>query len=207
MLFGSHGNKATVVRGELIDQFSDTSLSIVAIEEFVKPDNIDKLIQEDDIIIMAVDNLATRKIINGHVSKLNSITLVSAGNDGVEPNEDPPQFGTYGNCQYYVRQNGEDLGPSLTTYHPEIENPTDKLPEESCTEAILSSPQLLAANLMAASAIINTLWLHLCGKMFYAELSFDISAAKMSPWPIPLKTAPQTVEFGAEMAIEESPDS
>ena len=49
---------------------------------------------------------------------------------------------------------------------------------------MLSVPQLLPTNLMAASCVINTLWLHLCGRVFYPEVSFDTAAATMRPWPV-----------------------
>src|SRR5262247_1177656 len=35
MFFGSHGNKAAVVCAELIERFEDSSVALIAVEEFV----------------------------------------------------------------------------------------------------------------------------------------------------------------------------
>ena len=65
---------------------------------------------------------------------------------------------------------------------PEIENPADRLPTDlSCTELVASVPQILFANLAVASAMLNTLWLHLCGELHYGELAFDIADGLSRP--------------------------
>ena len=136
-------------------------------------------------MIVSVDNFATRKLVNDHAAGLRQVTVISAGNDGVGNEGGVERAGTYGNCQIYARRDGADRCPQLTSFHPEIADPEDRLPaDQNCTEAIASTPQLLATNLMAASAVLNTLWLHLCGRAFYAELSFDIADAVMRPWPV-----------------------
>ena len=72
--------------------------------------------------------------------------------------------------------------PSLTRCHPEIQTPSDSLPtEQSCTELLASTPQILFANLAVASALLNTLWLHLCGALHYSEICFDIADGLMQP--------------------------
>jgi hypothetical protein len=74
---------------------------------------------------------------------------------------------------------------ALSAYHDEIRMPADRLPTElSCTELAASVPQILFANLLTASTILNTLWLHLCGELFYAELVFDLAAGVMRPLPL-----------------------
>ena len=95
-----------------------------------------------------------------------------------------------GHVQIFRRERGRDLSPHLGAYHPEIANPVDRLPTDvSCTEAILSVPQILFANLAAASSMLNALWLHLCDRLHYSELAFDIADGKMQPLPIPAPTA------------------
>ena len=185
MLFDEHGNKAAVVHNELSDRIFDTQVTLVAIQEFVNPENIGQLIHDGDIVIVCVDNFATRSLISLHAEGLKNVTVISAGNDGVGEERGKMKHGTYGNCQIYSRKDGQDRCLGLTHHHPEIENPEDHVPgdAEDCTEAIMSTPQLLATNLMAASTVLNTLWLHLCGRAFYAELSFDIAEALMRPWP------------------------
>ena len=50
---------------------------------------------------------------------------------------------------------------------------------------VASVPQILFANLMTASALLNALWLHLCGALHYSELVFDIAEGLMQPLALP----------------------
>lgn len=195
MFFGNCGNKAVVTRDELLPRFADSSLALIAIEEYVAPDNIHRLVHEGDIVILTVDNHATRKLVNDHCAEsLKDICLISGGNDGVgQDSSGALRRGTYGNAQIYVRRNGVDVTPSLTCFHPEIKTPVDHLPtDQGCAELVASVPQILFANLTVATAILNTLWLHLCGALHYDELAFDIADGLMRPmaWTNPKIPAP-----------------
>jgi hypothetical protein len=183
MLFGTCGNKAAVTRAELLPHFQDSRLALVAVEEFIDEQNIGRLVREGDIVILCVDNHATRKLVNDHCAGLSDICLISGGNDGVEePKDGPPRRGTFGNVQVYRRRDGKDLDPPLTRYHPEIAEPADKLPTDlSCTELITSVPQVLFANLTVAAAILNTLLLHCSDQLHYPELALDIAEGLMRP--------------------------
>lgn len=183
MLFGNCGNKAAVVHEELLPRFADSCLALDFIDEYVTPENVGRLIHSGDIIFLAVDNHATRKLVSDHCATLREVCLISGGNDGIEKTADARQLrGTFGNVQIYVRSGGKDLTPSLTRFHPEIANPADKNPaDKNCTELIVSVPQILFANLTVAAAMLNTLWLYLCGATHYAELAFDIADGLMRP--------------------------
>lgn len=184
MFFGACGNKAAVTRDELLPRFADSSLSLIAIEEFATAENIGQLLHDGDIVLLTVDNHATRKLVNDYcAAHLKTFCLISGGNDGVGKDASGRiRRGTYGNVQAYLRRNGADGSPSLTRFHPEIREPADRLPtEQSCTELVLSVPQILFANLTVAAGILNTLWLHLCGALHYGELSFDIAEGLMQP--------------------------
>ena len=187
MFFSGFGNKAEVTKDDLIERFRDSNMSIITIPEYVTQENIDRLIHEDDIVIMCVDNHATRKVINTHCGKLKNVCLLSGGNDGVgKNNAGEVTRGTYGNVQIYIRRNGKDASPSLTKYHPEIDKPADKLPTElSCTDLVESTPQILFANLATASAICNALMLYLSNRMHYSELCFEIADGLMRPMGLP----------------------
>ena len=195
MLFTGYGNKATVLRNELLTRFADSCLSLLAVEEYATPDNVGRLVQSGDICLLCVDNHATRKLLNDHCSRLANVCLISGGNDGVGKDfSGAVRRGTYGNVQIYVRRNGRNLTPSLTEHHPEIASPADKLPgDRSCTELVASTPQILFANLAVASAMLNALFLHLSGALHYGEISFDIADGLMRPampLPQPCKRSP-----------------
>lgn len=184
MLFqGCGGNKAKIMREDLLAYFQDSELSIQAIGEYITPDNIERLILPGDIVILAVDNHATRKLLSDHCAKLPDVALFSGGNDGVEAGASGCRDrGTFGNVQIFLRQGGINLTPPLTENHPEIAHPKDGNPGVNCTEAIASTPQILFANLATASAILNALWLHLCHQsLHYGEAVFDIGEALMRP--------------------------
>ena len=164
-------------------------LALIAIEEYVTAENIARLIHPGDIVMLAVDNHATRKLVNDFCADLDEVCLISGGNDGVESTPDGRvRRGTFGNVQVFRRSGGADLSPSLDRYHPEIAEPADKNPAEaSCTELVVSVPQILFANLTVAAAILNSFWLHCCNALPYPELVFDIAEGLMRPvdYPVP----------------------
>jgi len=183
MLFGRHGNKAMVTMRELKPRFAYSKLSIVPIKQYITPENIKTLIRAGDIVILCVDNHATRHLVDKHCASLKNICLFSGGNDGVgKDSTGSVRRGTYGNVQVYIRRGGKDRSPSLAKYHPEIATPTDKSPHEmNCVELVVSKPQILFANMSVASAICNALLLYLSGNLHYGEASFDIADALMRP--------------------------
>ena len=185
MVFDTYANKAAVTREELLGFLAGSTLTIAAIEEHVTASNIERLIHDGDTVILAVDNHATRKLVSDYCTeRLRDVCLISGGNDGIEKRADGKLLrGTYGGCQVYMRRDGVDVTPSLSRYHAEIRDPADRAPGElSCIEAAAgSAPQILFANLMAASAILNTLWLCLCDELHYSEVCFDIADGLMRP--------------------------
>jgi hypothetical protein len=183
MLFGRHGNKAQVIRNELLPRFKQSKLCLQVVKQYIQPGNINTLIRSGDIVILAVDNHATRKLVSDHCAKLRNICLISGGNDGVgKDSTGALRRGTYGNVQVQLRKAGRAKSATLSEYHPEIKSPADKLPHElNCTDLITSQPQILFANLAVASAICNALLLYLGGALHYGEASFDIAEALMRP--------------------------
>jgi molybdopterin/thiamine biosynthesis adenylyltransferase len=137
--FNRIGNKAEIKADEIAMKFSNLELDVY--DSYINEGNIADVIKEGDIVFVCVDNHKSRMIINNYCKNLNNVTLISGGNELTD-----------GNVQLFVRQGGEDLTPDLCKYHPEIANPTDKLPEEmSCDELAHSEPQLYFANLGVAT--------------------------------------------------------
>jgi molybdopterin/thiamine biosynthesis adenylyltransferase len=161
--FSNLGNKADVKKKELEMGYE---LKFESINQFVTKENISNIIQEEDVIFLCVDNHATRKLVSEYSNTLKNIAIISGGNELMD-----------GNVQIYIRKNGEEITPSLTAYHPEIMNPTDKSPNEmSCEELSQVTPQLFFTNLTVATLM--------CWAFFHAivrkeeqldsEIYFDI---------------------------------
>jgi hypothetical protein len=189
MLFGHAGNKAEVKAAEVLGWLGSGAVAVAAVPEYVTAENVARLVRSGDHVFLCVDNHATRKLVSDHCGTLESVALFSGGNDGVEP---PAQLGTYGNVQVYLRQEGRDLSAALTRFHPEIANPTGKLPTQmSCVELAQSVPQVLFTNLAVASAMLNAFFAYTCGRLDYQEVKLDVLAARMLPQlPLPAANLP-----------------
>ena len=215
MFFSRCGNKASVVLEDLLPMLGDAPITLTAIEQYVTPENLDRLVHEGDVVLLAVDNHATRKLVAEHCDRaLRDFCLISGGNDGIGSDSlGRVVRGTYGNVQIHLRREGRDRTPGLLAYHPELADPADRLPSDlSCSEAIASVPQILFANLASASVMLNTFYLHVCRDLGYAEVGFDIREALMRPVELPLPAAsvlappPARREF-SDSAADSPPDS
>ncbi len=164
--FFSLGNKASVKASELKSRYEN--IDFKDIPYFVDENIIDKVITEGDTVFLAVDNHKTRKLVSDYAKNLKDITIISGGNDLTD-----------GNVQIYVRKGGENLTPSLTDYHPEIENPEDKLPNEmSCEELQNSEPQLFFTNLGVATIMCWSFYNIKNMDLTNSEIYFDMKTMR-----------------------------
>ncbi len=195
MLFSNYGNKATVVRTDLLNHFRDTRLTLIAIDRVVTRETIPSLLPggKHEIVLVCVDNHEARRLVSdycggrGGFAGVDDICVISGGNDGVGKDSGGVlRRGSYGNVQVYIRRDGSDTSPSLTAFHDEIAQAVSQ-PDDTphCTEVLDSVPQLLFTNLMTASAICNAFWLYLCRAIHYSEVGFDIVDGRMRPLRIP----------------------
>ena len=168
--FGTLGNKAKVKAAEMAREFRE--LSFRAVSEYITEDNITRYIQGGDTIFLAVDNHKSRKLVSDYCEKLETVTLVSGGNDYTD-----------GNVQVHIREGGRDLTAPITRFHPEIQNPEDRSPAEMSCEELMERgvPQLLFTNLAVASAMLNTFYSLCEGKVPYGELYLDVVEGKSNP--------------------------
>jgi molybdopterin/thiamine biosynthesis adenylyltransferase len=161
--FSRLGNKADVKAVELAREYE--ILSFRAVPEYVTEANVEGLISAGEVVFLMVDNHASRNLVSRHAGTLTDLTLISGGNDYED-----------GNVQIYVRQEGQDLTPSLTRYHPEIANPQDQNPAAMSCEELMAAgaPQLLFANLMVASLMLNAFYAIRQKRLNYSEVYLDI---------------------------------
>lgn len=155
-------NKAVATAAALASEFGNVSFH--SIPGYVTPENVEFLLEEKEIIFLAVDNHKTRKIVSEQCSKMENVVLISGGNDLTD-----------GNIQVYIRREGADITPPLTYLHPEIENPKDKLPTElSCEEKAKSVPQVFFTNLEAAVAMCSAFYGIVKKSLGYTEVYFNL---------------------------------
>jgi molybdopterin/thiamine biosynthesis adenylyltransferase len=161
--FRTMGNKASVKADEIDMQYRN--IKIDDYPAYINDANIADVIRERDTVFMCVDNHKTRMIVSNYCSQLKEVTLISGGNEFFD-----------GNVQIYVRRDGVDLTPDLCRYHPEIQNPDDKLPEEmSCEELAESDPQLYFTNLGVATIMCWAFYnVVIQGDLERSEVYFDM---------------------------------
>ena len=172
------GNRDRQVFAELENKVGETAdrlnrefpgITHMGLGEYVTQENIDFTINEEDLVLLAVDNHMTRKIVSEHCERLNDITLISGGNDLED-----------GNVLVYIKRGRKEITPPITHMHPEIGEARDKLPTElSCQEQAESEPQIFFANLEAAigmcNALRSVLTIEDITKFPYSEVYFDIN--------------------------------
>ena len=178
MSFTAPENKALLLGRELAAEFGDV-LTIEPVPEYVAAANLASLIRNGDLVFLAVDNHATRRLVDEWCAGLGDVTLISGGNDGIEDGQD----GTYGNVQVVRRVEGRALTSTLGRFHPEIREPADRPPAElSCAElAAGGAPQLLFTNLGVASAMLNAFYGLLRAAASYEEVYVDIVKNSVVP--------------------------
>ena len=158
-------NKAEAKRNKLEELLFRENVSLVALPLYIDTTNVNAYIRENSIVILAVDNYKTRKIIQEYTLKLKDIVLISIGNELID-----------GDMAVFIKKDGKEVAPPIWTDHKEIKNAKDKLPNElDCNQLAISQPQLINTNLMGALLALNTLHLILNGKNInYKEIYFDI---------------------------------
>lgn len=165
--FQSFGGKAEEKFKELSRKFNIIDFNFC--QAYINKSNINSVLKNINVIFMCVDNHKTRKIVSDYCKTLDNILLISGGNEYID-----------GNVQIYLRKNGIDITPSLTDYHPEIENPEDKSPHEmSCEELSVHEPQLLFTNSTVANLMMWPFYYHDKNDTIeISEIYFDILKMK-----------------------------
>ena len=175
--FAEAGNKALVKAREL-GAGAGGGLAVLGIPEYVTPRNAGRLLADGDVVFMAVDNHATRKLVSDRCRRLDDVVVISGGNDGIEAG----RRGTFGNVQVYVRRGGREVTNALTRAHPEVARPADRRPDQpGCGALVAAAPQLLFTNLAVAAAMLGAFHAWRAGTLDYEELYLDIATGTMVP--------------------------
>lgn len=161
--FNRFGNKAEVTAEQL--PFQHPNVYVEARGVYVTETSVVELIREGDIILLCVDNHATRKLVSDRCEELQDIVLISGGNELLD-----------GSVHIYIRKKGENATlPLANDFHPEIQYPEDTNPGEvGCAEQAESTPQLLLTNNLVAAIMLGSFYAILQGKTVFDEVYCDL---------------------------------
>lgn len=158
------GPKAEVRAEMLTAEFP--GLYVEPISQRVTEENVYEIVREGDLVLLAVDNPETRRLISDCCSTLRDVTLISGGNSL-----------TTGTVLVYVRKDGEDLTLPLTSdFHEEIRDARGPIPSarpNGCAAPTPGRRQRFVANRVVATMMLCAVSAHLDGKLDYDEVSWD----------------------------------
>ena len=131
-----------------------------------------KHITEMIILLGAVDNNKSRQLCHRVFSQAKELIYIDSGN------------GEYtGQVVCGVRRGGKTYFPPIGTVYPDVLEETDKFPTElSCAEASVSAPQSMAANITAATAVVDMIYNILAtGSSTVRKVTFSTQSVNVRP--------------------------
>lgn len=161
-----------------VQQIADPNLKAYA--EYLSDQNIERFLQDGDVVFICADNFTVRKRIEDKALALPNVTVINGGNEATD-----------GSVQLWVRENGANITPRIGYLHPEIAIAlgADRA-ALSCQQiaALPGGQQTLIANLQSATWMLTALWRFHQGHhkpagdpnpKTWTELQFDALAGKV----------------------------
>ena len=127
---------------------------------------------EQVILIGAVDNNRSRQLCHSAFYKMDELVYIDSGN------------GEYtGQVVCGIRSGGRTLYRPIGKVYPDVLREKDKFPTElSCADASLSAPQSIAANITAATAVVDMIYNILAlGDSRVRQVTFATTNVNMRP--------------------------
>jgi len=124
------------------------------------------------ILIGAVDNNKSRRLCHQVFMKADNLIYIDSGN------------GEYtGQVVCGIRRNGRTYYKPVGEAYPDVLLDTDKFPTElSCAQAAVSAPQSIAANIMAAAAVVSYLYnILVLGSIETRSVTFSTKTVNLKP--------------------------
>lgn len=128
--------------------------------------------REQVILIGAVDNNKSRQLCHRVFLQAKELIYIDSGN------------GEYtGQVVCGVRRGGKTYYPPIGMVYPDVLEETDKFPTElSCAEASVSAPQSMAANITAATAVVDMVYNILTlGDSTVRQVTFSTKTVNVRP--------------------------
>jgi len=124
------------------------------------------------ILIGAVDNNRSRQLCHQIFKKADNLIYIDSGNGEFT-----------GQVVCGIRRNGRTYYKPIGDVYPDILSNTDKFPTElSCAEAAVSTPQSIAANIMAATAVVSYIYnILVLGNIIVRSVTFSTKTVNLKP--------------------------
>jgi len=129
-------------------------------------------VEEQVILIGAVDNNRSRQLCHRVFHQVKELIYIDSGN------------GEYtGQVVCGIRRGGRTCYPPIGSAYPDVLEETDKFPTElSCAEASVSAPQSMAANITAATAVVDLVYNILAvGSSTVRQVTFSTQSVNVRP--------------------------
>lgn len=178
-------NKAQVLAERYASAFG---MEVQYIPEFIEnEDRLAELIKPDmysprayscqhleghSILIGAVDNNRSRQLCHQVFQKTDNLIYIDSGNGEFT-----------GQVVCGIRRKGKTYYKPIGEAYPDVLDDTDKFPTQlSCAEAALSAPQSIAANIMAATAVVSYLYnILVLGRIEVRSVTFSTKSLNLKP--------------------------
>ena len=148
----------------------DTLMELIRPNEWELDEMSRGKVKEMVILLGAVDNNKSRRLCHQAFYQSKDLVYIDSGNG---------EFN--GQIVCGVRGNGQTVFKPIGGVQPELLKDTDKFPSElSCAEASVSDPQSMAANITAATAVVNMVYNILAlGENLVRQTEFSTRTVKM----------------------------
>ena len=148
----------------------DTLMELIRPNEWELDEMSRGKVKEMVILLGAVDNNKSRRLCHQAFYQSKDLVYIDSGNG---------EFTGQSVCG--VRRNGHTVFKPIGGVQPELLKDTDKFPSElSCAEASVSDPQSMAANITAATAVVNMVYNILAlGENLVRQTEFSTRTVKM----------------------------
>ena len=150
------------------------------LHSLVRPDyvragrNTWQKIMETVVLLGCVDNNKSRRLCNDVFYECEDLVYIDSGNGEHS-----------GQAVCGVRRNGRTLSKPVGGAYPDVLEETDKFPTElSCAEASASAPQTIAANMTAATVVVDLLHnILVLGENRVKSVTFSTRTLNVQPVP------------------------
>ena len=148
----------------------ETLMELIRLNEWELDENAYEKTKEMVILLGAVDNNKSRQLCHQAFCQSKDLVYIDSGNG---------EFSGQVVCG--VRRNGHTFFKPIGGVQPEMLKDTDKFPSElSCAEASVSDPQSMAANITAATAVVDMVYNILAhGESLVRQTDFSTRTVKM----------------------------